>query len=811
MSKLVQAIGPKDADILIVGEAPGKQEVRQGKPFVGRSGKLLTKLLAKAGILRSMCRITNVVKERPKNNSIKQFIDLSKKQPRVTKAGQSYLDSFRREVAQLSPNVIIAVGGVSTWALTQKRGVTKWRGSIITDELGRKVVPTIHPAAALRKYIYRHYILFDLYRAKDESKSPELDRTEREYILKPTFEECVQYLNDCLTQDLVAFDIEVNRNKEVSCISFSYSKHHAISIPFLDSYGALYFLQEQEKALWLLIEKVLSSKTTKCVAHNASFDSTFLYRKYGIVTRNIEDTMIAQGILYPDFKKGLGFVTTQYTDIPYYKDDGKKAMKAQNSRKFWLYNAKDSIVLSETFPKQKRDLKKQNNWQTYKAQRDLLEPLTFMTEIGMRVDVEGLRAKRDETAQKIEDLERELINITGRALNPRSVKQLKQYFYGDEPGDLGLKPYKSRSTGRPTTDETALKRLSRRGFEAASVLLEIRGLEKMRGTYYNMKLHDDNRLRSSFNPIGTSTGRISSSKDIFGKGGNMQNLPIDFKKHIKPDPGHVLYEVDLGQAENRIVAYLGSDKRMMQAFEDGEDIHSKTAGLIFDIDVDKVKAFSKRAKQGDTSTELFPDIGQGNKSHRGWGKQANHAFNYNMGYRKAALRWEIKEKQAKWIREKYYAAYPGVKRFHARVDKELNDNRTVQNLLGRNRRFLGRWSKIKEDAYSHMAQSTVADIINKYGVNGLYYNQEKFSDLTLLLQVHDSVIFQISKDLAWTEHARLLDELCTMMEPELSYRGNTFTIPAEVTILPRHAAYGHEFSERPTGEALHKAYHSFDA
>jgi len=813
MSKLVKGVGPRDANIVILGEAPGKNEAKQGKPFVGRSGKLLNKLLAEAGILRQTCYLTNVVKERPPGNNIKKFIDLSKKKPKISKDGRYYLDSLQRELAKLNPNVIVPLGNVPLWALTSEKGITKWRGSILEGPLGLKTIPTIHPAAALRQYVYRYYILMDLRQVKEESKTPEINLTKRQYILEPTLDESLTYLDNCLGKPLVGFDIEVNSKKEVSCISFSYSKNHAISIPFLNKRGACYFLHEQEKAVWTAIAKVLSDPDTKKVAHNASFDSTFLYRKYNIIPRNIEDTMIAQGLLYPDFKKGLGFVTTQYTDIPYYKDEGKEAMKAQNNMKFWRYNARDSIVLVEAFPKQKKELEKQKNWETYESQRDLLEPLTFMTEVGMRVDIEGLKEKRKKAAKRLSELKDKLVEITGRVINPKSPTQLKQYFYGDEPGDLGLDAYKNRSTGRPTTNETALKRLSRRGFEAAEVLLEYRGLSKMNDTYYNMSFHKDGRMRSSFNPIGTTTGRLSSSKDIFGKGGNMQNLPVGFKKHIIPDPGQVLYEIDLGQAENRVVAYLGSDLNMIEAFENGQDIHCKTAALIFGKDLEEVMQLKKEweaAGKPPGPNRFCPDIGQGTKPYRYWGKQANHAFNYDMGYRKASLMWEIPEKEARWIYNQYHGAYKGVKRFHKRVNARLNRGRTVENLFGRKRQFLGRWNKIKKDAYSFMAQSTVADIINRYDVCGIYYNQDLFHQVTLLLQIHDSVLFQIPKDLGWPRHEELISEICSMMEPQLNYKGKSFTIPAEVTIMPKHAAYGHEFSSRPSASKLKKAYNTFE-
>src|SRR5690606_8827381 len=145
-------------------------------------------------------------------------------------------------------------------------------------------------------------------------------------------------------------DIEV-MNEEISCISFSISPTEGISIPFVLS-GTDYFTPDQELEIWKEIASILEDPNIKKIGHNYIFDMSFIYRKYGIITRNFDCSMIAQGIAYPDFPKGLDFVTSMNTREPYYKDDGKKWLKTGGSyRDFWVYNAKDSLVCQESFPK----------------------------------------------------------------------------------------------------------------------------------------------------------------------------------------------------------------------------------------------------------------------------------------------------------------------------------------------------------------------------------------------------------------------------------------------------------------------------
>jgi len=802
MANRVPGHGPKDANLMIVGEAPGKKEDRTGKPFVGKSGKLLTKLMNSCGIHRGWCYITNVIKERPPGNNINKF--LNPKKGYISDAAQKYIRQLEDEVREVDPNLIVPVGSTALWALTSNKSVTKWRGSILEGYLGYKTIPIIHPAAALRYYPYRYYILFDLKTVAEEMDTPKINRKDRRLIIEPS--ESDTYLDKCFEHDRVAFDIEVDSSEEISCISFSFDESHAISIPLKDRYGKNYLSSLEEKRLLLKIAELLEDDSVSIVAHNATFDTNFLYRKYGIKTSNIEDTMVAQGILYPDFDKDLGFLTSMYTDIPYYKDELKESFEAQNNEMFWKYNAKDSIVLLECFRKQVKELKAQENLETYKHQRNLIEPLLFMTEHGMNIDSEGMQRRSNELAVEIRGLENELINECGKPINPQSPKQLKEYFYEEE----GLKAYKSRKTGNPTTNEKALKRIKAKGYKEADLILKIRGLQKFKGTYLDAKLSEDGRLRSSFNPVGTTTGRLSSSKDIFDRGMNVQNLPYKMRKFIQPDEGYVMYEIDLGQAENRIVAYGGPSPNMMQAFEEGMDIHCRTAGLVFGMDWKEVQELEDEYEEvgkPEGPNEYCPDIGQGNKTYRDWGKQANHAFNYGMKYRKAALNWEIPEKEAKWIYERYHEVYPGVQdRFHNWIDASLNKNRTIENLLGRKRKFFKHWNTIKKDAYAHFAQSTVADIINRYGVCGIYYDQERFSEVTLLSQVHDSVWIQIPRQLGWAEHERLLSEVCDLMEPTLNARGGDFVIPAEVTMFPQNASKGHEFEGRPSETQLEETF-----
>ena len=764
--RLVGSEGDLDSKIAIVGEAPGAQEIKIGKPFVGSAGRLLDECLKNSGITRGFCYITNVVKERPPANNIKVFLDLSKKKVVETEAYKIYVKSLKEELEQCKANVIVAVGAVPLYALTGLKGVTKRRGSILKSTLlkGRKVIPIIHPAAALRNYMFTHLIVHDLMRIKEESYFPEVVLPKRILKIMPTFTECMSALDNLTNAGLIYFDIEVF-NEEVSCISFSANKYSAISIPFVKE-GHEYFVPEQELEVWLAVGKLLEDVRILKVGQNVIFDASFIYKKYGIISNPIQCTMVAHAIAFPDFPKGLDFMTAMYTKEPYYKDEGKRRIKTGGGtdESFWVYNAKDSVVLAEIYPHLIEDLGKLNNLEAYRRQIKLLQILLFMGARGIRMDVEGMKAMRIKIVADIENLLTEIQEESeGIITNPNSTKEIQQYFYIHK----GITPY--RKKGAITTDTKALLRLAIRGFPVATKIREYRKLIKRKGTYLDMILDTDNRVRSSFNPVGTVNGRLSSSKTIFGTGANLQNQPHWMKKFMLADKGYVIFEMDLSQAENRIVAYIAPEPSMIEAFEKGEDIHSKTAGLIFNKNPEDI------SKEDGSSF-----LGNGEQSERFWGKTCNHALNYAMGSGTFSLEYAIPMAEAKVLRAKYYAVYPGITQYQNWVKESMSD-RKLTDLFGRTRYFMNRWGEdLFKQAYNYIPQATVASMINEWGMSYLYYNQDLFGELEILNQVHDSLEFQIPIDIGWKKIGKMIMLLKDSLEQPLTFRAREFSIPVEL-------------------------------
>lgn len=799
---LVPPEGTSLADILVCGEQPGQQEVMMRRPFFGPAGKLLKACLLHAGIPTASCMFTNVLKDF--DQPLEDYIQVPKNRrqsPQWLGRGQEYVELLHEEIKEFKGSLIIAVGNVALAALTGRWGVLKWRGSLLPCicDPSKYVVPIIHPSAVLRgNSEYRHLIIHDLKKSVDyREKGYAL--TERRVLTRPTFDEASLFLEKCYAQGMagipIVFDIEI-KHLELNCISFAWEPHYAISIPLMDEKGD-YFTPTQEVHIMKLIARILTNPQIRKLGQNLIFDTHFLLRKYGIRSINLDDSMIAQHTLLPQLPKGLDMITSLWTDQPYYKDEGKEWFRGGGTyQTLWVYNGLDSLTVCEAFPKIMADLINMNNTAAYERQLSIVQPCCYMMERGIKVDLPGLVAERKKMEADAQAKRREL-EVIAPGLNPHSPKQLQDYFYGK----LKIKPMKNKQH-KISVDADALKRIARRqgepGYKEAQLILAIKKQEKLASTYMaDMKFDADSRIRCSYQPCGTTYSRLSSAKSIFGTGMNMQNWPHSMLKHLQPDTGYVAYTVDLSQAENRIVAYVGRIEHMIDAFETGKDVHRLTASLIFNKPYDEISD-----EPGSCS------LGNGESTERQWGKKANHGLNYDLGYKTFALYYDMPEKDAKFIVERYHAAYPELRRnFHGYIKKCLQTDRTITNLMGRKTLFLTDLSdETFKAAYSCIPQGTVGDVINERGMAFIYYNS-LFKEAELLQQVHDSITFQIPVSIGWDAHAKMLQALKDSLEtPLTTHYGRSFVIPADVCMgLTLMKEEGIELKSKkwpPTLEAL---------
>ena len=770
-STFVPPIGDPNSRLVIVGEQPGKMEVKLRQPFIGPAGRELTDDMNAVGLARQEAYITNVIKDL--DHPLEYHFQYDKGKVTVSQTWYKYIEILVEELNQ-TQGLILAVGNVALYALTGCLGITKWRGSLLESTLlpGRLVLPVIHPATIIppkNVVLNRVLLQFDLKRARDIMDG-KFQKSHYDIILRPSYQQAIEYLEACIDMGLkgyeIDYDIEI-RYEQVSCIAFAHNPVQAISIPFVCETGD-HFTIDQEVQVWKLIARILQDHKIKKRGQNIIFDSAFLLRNNKILTHNVDDTMVAQRTLMPEFPIGLDFITSIWTTHEYYKDEGKKYFGGGNWPRLWNYNGTDACICAEAFPRQFEELRRQGNLETYERQCKLIEPLTFMMERGIKADMPAILEKAAQLDKEIEDLTRQLKAMVGYDINPNSPQQLQKFFYGIQ----GNAPYKKRGTGNITTDNDAMKRLARKGNQEAIMLQKVRKLSKIRSVYLEPEKFDkDGRIRCSYNPVGTRFSRLSSSENIFGTGMNMQNWPHDCLQYLKADDGYLYFGLDLAQAENRLVAYLGKIDSMIEAFETGKDLHRLTAGLILGKDPETISD-----EKGSCA------LGSGEHSERDWGKRANHGLNYDLGYKAFSMYYEIPENQAKMIVEKYHKVYPGVRNgFHQYVRRSLRETRMLTNLLGRRTLFMGTLDdETFKEAYACIPQGTVGDIINERGINYVYYNQHLFRPVELLIQIHDQVGFQIPISIGWERMADMILKIKASLEQPLRVHDYEFIIPADV-------------------------------
>jgi DNA polymerase I-like protein with 3'-5' exonuclease and polymerase domains len=424
-------------------------------------------------------------------------------------------------------------------------------------------------------------------------------------------------------------------------------------------------------------------------------------------------------------------------------------------------------------------------------------PLQYMMTRGILVNVVGLSELQRHLREELGNKERELSESAGRKLNALSPKDCATYFYVER----GYDPYFSKKKkdgtgGGVTTDDKALQRLVRKyNSREARLVQDIRGLNKLLSNYVEMQFDSDNRFRSAYNPRGTTSGRLSSSKTVFGTGGNAQNLDPAFKQYLIADPGYCLLEVDKRQAEWVVVAYLTGDANMIKVVESGEDTHTYTAARMFGVP-EAVVLHDHKLVGSYTDPDVILDIRMSDPvmrsalelgvqmprtmSMRQAGKKSNHGLNYDEGYTTFSLSNEMPENEGKRIISLYHGLYTGIRQWYEFVKRQLQADRTLRNCFGRPRIFLGAWDdNLWKAAYAYLPQSTVVDGLNR-GMCFIY--EDPVLDLIqLLAQVHDSLLMQYPID-KLPQLYKTMKVIYDHVTPQMEYGGRPFKIATDMKL-----------------------------
>jgi len=551
---------------MIIGEAPGKQEEEELKPFVGGAGQLLDQFLAAAGLTRNDCYITNVCKYRPPANELKRFFysNADAKASKIESVRGLYpgpkilegLSELRADIHAVRPELIIALGNYPLWAVSNltsvendkgynvPTGVGKWRGSMLPPSdclFGTKLIPIFHPAAVMRMWAWKNITLLDFKRAAGFARVDGYHPPDRNFIVRPSFVTVMKFLDDIESrlrgtkEVYISVDIENLKRRYIANIGLALSPYEAICIPFT-TFGQAhgYFDPDQERTIILRLHTILRHPLARVIGQYFGHDLQHLARWWGLYIHTFHDTYLAQHTLWPGTQKDLAYMASMYCPFyVYWKDDGKDVDEKIDEDVWWQYNCKDTTYTYEVCTHQREALASLGLEEQFRFLMDLVDPVSKMMLRGVRIHnnartkmlMELIELKSEREAwfeQLLPGIK--LVKSKNAAPWYRSTAQQKILFY-----DLMRLPMqKKRGTGKPTVDDQALDKLA---FKEPIVrpicerLQEYRSLGVFASTFVDMSLDHDGRARSYYNIGGTETYRFSSSTDAFGYGLNLQNIP----------------------------------------------------------------------------------------------------------------------------------------------------------------------------------------------------------------------------------------------------------------------------------------------
>lgn len=782
---IVKTEGPSNANIMLVGEAPGEQENRAGKPFIGPAGKTLNILLRQAGIIREQCLVTNVAREQPPGNRIDFFFE-DKKCTKPKPCLQKWLEDLRQEILLHRPNIVVALGATALWALCGVKGITAYRGFVTESSLvpGVKVLPTFHPQNVNYEWKNHFPVVLDLRKALRESTRPNMPEDKRNLVRNPSLDHFLEYCDYLLRAPEVKYvglDIETTSpGCHINRIGLGHSSLFAMSIPVLR--GAYPFWSaSDESRLFRAVGNVIYNKPM--VAQNGSFDFGVTTYYHGMYPREIfMDTHIAGHVCWPEAPRSLAFLTSICCNVPPWKmtsDDDPAG-----------YNAGDVANMLGCVPVLLRELNADNTMMaTFRREMAQIKPAIMLQLQGMEYDKEEQDRMFVEYTAKMREINQFVTTANGgRMMNLNSPSQLAKFLYVD----LGLPvQYKrKRAHGepqKPTVDSEALKKLVRKYPDNALLQLisQYKKLSKLCSSFLQVEPSPEGRVHTCYNITGanmlhakggsvqddedsySSFGRWSSSASIilpYGPG-NLQNIPKKARKLYKPGKGKVLVQADYKQAEAVVVAYLINDTKLKRMFRDSFgksrqecadnhwDVHRITAANMFQKNVADV-----------TDDE------------RTIGKRLRHAVSYSAGPQVVAVNLGITVPEAKKLLALYHSGCPQLGLWQQSIVAELQATRTLTNLLGRKHKFLERWGdELFRSAYSYKPQSTVGDLLN-LALTTFY---DRYCDtVNLALQLHDAMYTIV--DIGQEE--KVMARMKECMHIPLQYRGEEFTIDVDFSV-----------------------------
>ncbi len=775
---MIRGYGPSQATIAIVGDIASTSDIKENSSLTGGVGSKLDFFLKRAGVRNGLddCYKTVLVKEQ-----VPGYFSKAKK---VKNAAINSIDlnSWRKiivdELAALSKvNVVLALGELPLNALTGEKGIHNFRGSILrcnsTDspDLRRflKIIPSIHPREVFQKQDNEILLDFDIRRTFKYSTWP-AHISFPEPNITPwvcrTHAAFMEWWKRSKKAPFITVDIETYYGF-ITCIGLSGDGKEGISVPLTDDKMPIL----ERVMLVRAIDEVFRSGIP-LVNQNIKFDWSHL-ESWGYTLSNIHaDTMVEAHTCYPELLKNIGFLTSIYTEMPYYKDEGKEFNPCLHSfAQLLLYNAKDAIAAWQIHAAHQQELEDQKVKEFYYGfVQKLIPAYKKVDDRGLRIDTQMV----DSLHSKYSDYYATYLNFiksaTGVSLNVNSYKQVGSLVY-----DILQCPKHSHTTdsGDDTydTDEETLEGLYINEIKDPGVIAVVKAVVACRKLYNVVEFlgfHPSRRTSKFHTQVkvqGTKSGRTSNDFCMFRNlvidsdghliqeecGGALQTIPkhgflhdgmvfgADVRKCFIPSKGYAFVDGDSAQGEARIVCVLAEDYDTL-VLMDKDDLHIITASMTKQIPRSEIEKLLQGTKeQKDEYGRIRQDFG----------KKPRHAGNYDMGAYRLSIMIHLPVSVCEQILMRFHEYTPKLRMvFHQGVKDVLAKTKCLWSPQGRRRDFFGKITdKLHKEAYSWIPQATLSDNTKQTILDLQAYFDGKYGfrhdKMFILAESHDNLLSEV--------------------------------------------------------------------
>lgn len=560
----------------------------------------------------------------------------------------------------------------------------------------------------------------------------------KDYELVNNKNNLLKWLEAIKKAQFLAIDTETNSlntmTAELVGISLSIQSGKACYIPLKHQNAS----NEQLKIYDVLelIKPILENSTIKKVGQNIKYDA-HIFLNYGVHINGIaDDTMLMSYVIASNQSHGMNKLSNKYLNhdcISYESLVGKGAKQITFDQVALEdavnYAAEDADITLQLHTVLHQKLRK--NKSQYSIYRDIeipaMKALIQIERNGVLVDSKILGEQSNDLGEKLLQFEKKAFELAGQPFNLSSPKQLQEILFDK----LGIKSLKKTPTGAPSTSEEVLIALAH-DYPLPKIILEFRSLAKLKSTYTDklprMINNHTGRVHTSYNQAVAITGRLASSDP------NLQNIPIKTSEGRKvreafiAPKNHKILSADYSQIELRIMAHLSKDERLISAFKNNEDVHTITAGEIFNCNIQSVTSEQRR-----------------------YAKVINFGLIYGMGVYGLAKNLNIERTAAQNYIERYFTRYPSVRMYMEHTKDEARKKGYVETFFGRrlwvpeiNGSNGIRRAAAERAAINGPMQGTAADLIKMAMIEvASWIKKEKALQGKMIMQVHDELVFEV--------------------------------------------------------------------